>query len=206
MPNFDTPRPILVTLESASATCESPPVSAPTPLLRSVRLTPPSPRTLAAAEQTRVEYADGRLLVKGPKGGTVTSRATVVTRSIFTSSSGGFKVHGEPESPRSIAPARSANATTPPALATSRSKRRDRRISPPGWRCRRGPCLRPCANLTGSGAVRSARWTAPRRSREPTAAPGSATPSRDLRVIAANGPSPSTTRTRASLPRPPMAM
>jgi hypothetical protein len=67
MPTFDTPRPILVDLElgvgdvriaagdRADTTVEIRPTD------------PGKPSDVAAAEQTRVEYSDGRLLIRAPK-------------------------------------------------------------------------------------------------------------------------------------------
>ena len=67
MPNFDTPEPISVTLESASATCGSPRATAPTPSSRSARATKPTSPTCKAAEQVRVDFSGGTLQITGPK-------------------------------------------------------------------------------------------------------------------------------------------
>lgn len=68
MPSFDTPRPILVTLEIGVGDVRIA-ASERTDTVVEVRPTHPSKQgDMAAAEQTRVEYADGRLVIKAPKG------------------------------------------------------------------------------------------------------------------------------------------
>ena len=61
-PNRSRPRST-----SPSATSGSPPATAPTRSSRCARATRPTSEDVKAAEQTRVEYADGQLLVKAPK-------------------------------------------------------------------------------------------------------------------------------------------
>jgi hypothetical protein len=68
MPTFDTPEPISVTLEVGVGDIRIV-ASDRTDTIVDVRPSDPAKRSdVTAAEQTRVEYANGRLLVKGPKG------------------------------------------------------------------------------------------------------------------------------------------
>ena len=67
MPTFDTPEPISATIDLAIGDVR---ISAGDPGATLVELRPSDPSNeedLKAAEQTRVEYADERLLVKAPK-------------------------------------------------------------------------------------------------------------------------------------------
>jgi hypothetical protein len=67
MSHFDTPQPISVTLELRVADVRVA-ASERADTIVQVRPSDPSKRDdVAAAEHTRVEYADGRLLVKGPR-------------------------------------------------------------------------------------------------------------------------------------------
>ena len=68
MPLFDTPGPILVTVDIGVGDVR---ITATDRTDTSVEVRPSDPSKkadVAAAEQTRVEFSDGRLLVKGPKG------------------------------------------------------------------------------------------------------------------------------------------
>jgi hypothetical protein len=68
MPTFDTPSPILVTLEVGVGDVR---ITASDRNDTTVTVRPSDPdkkSDVVAAEQTRVEFADGRLLVKAPKG------------------------------------------------------------------------------------------------------------------------------------------
>ena len=68
MPRFDTPGPILVTVDIGVGDVRVTATNR-TDTFVEVRPTDPSKKAdAAAAEQTRVEFSDGRLLVKGPKG------------------------------------------------------------------------------------------------------------------------------------------
>ncbi len=68
MPTFDTPRPILVDLELGVGDVRIV-AGDRTDTTVEVRPTDPSkPSDVTAAEQTRVEYSDGRLLIRAPKG------------------------------------------------------------------------------------------------------------------------------------------
>jgi hypothetical protein len=68
MPRFDTPGPILVTVDIGVGDVRINATSR-TDTFVDVRPTDPSKKAdVAAAQQTRVEFSDGRLLVKGPKG------------------------------------------------------------------------------------------------------------------------------------------
>jgi hypothetical protein len=68
MPLFDTPGPILVTVDIGVGDVRITATNR-TDTLVEVRPSDPSKKTdVAAAEQTRVEFSDGRLLVKSPKG------------------------------------------------------------------------------------------------------------------------------------------
>jgi len=68
MPTFDTPEPISVTLEVGVGDIRIV-ASDRTDTVVDVRPSDPANRSdVTAAEQTRVEYANGRLLVKAPKG------------------------------------------------------------------------------------------------------------------------------------------
>jgi len=68
MPTFDTPEPISVTLEVGVGDIRIV-ASDRTDTIVDVRPSDPAKRSdVTAAEQTRVDYASGRLLVKAPKG------------------------------------------------------------------------------------------------------------------------------------------
>lgn len=68
MPTFDTPEPISVSLEIGVGDIRIV-ASDRTDTIVDVRPSDPAKRSdVTAAEQTRVEYANGRLLVKAPKG------------------------------------------------------------------------------------------------------------------------------------------
>ena len=68
MPTFETPDPILVTLELGVGDVRIK-ASDRGDTVVEIRPTDPAKKTdVAAAEQTRVEFADGRLLIKAPKG------------------------------------------------------------------------------------------------------------------------------------------
>ncbi len=68
MPTFDTPEPITVTLEVGMGDIQVVASDRPDTVV-DVRPSDPAKKSdVAAAEQTRVEYASGRLLVQGPKG------------------------------------------------------------------------------------------------------------------------------------------
>jgi DUF4097 and DUF4098 domain-containing protein YvlB len=68
MPTFETPRPILVDLELGVGDVR---ITAGDRIDTTVEVRPTDPTRksdVAAAEQTRVEYSDGRLLIRAPKG------------------------------------------------------------------------------------------------------------------------------------------
>ena len=67
MPTFDTPDRSRPRSMSPWATSGSAPATARTPSSTCARATRPTTRTSRRAELTRVEYANGQLLVKGPK-------------------------------------------------------------------------------------------------------------------------------------------
>ncbi|MEO8899254.1 MAG: DUF4097 family beta strand repeat-containing protein [Candidatus Dormibacter sp.] len=68
MPTFETPHPILIALELGVADVRLT-ASERTDTNVEVRPSDPAKKSdVAAAEQTRVEYADGRLLIRAPKG------------------------------------------------------------------------------------------------------------------------------------------
>ena len=68
MPTFETPEPIVVTVELGVGSLRIAAADL-TDTIVDVRPRDPSKRTdVVAAEQTRVEYANGRLLVRTPKG------------------------------------------------------------------------------------------------------------------------------------------
>lgn len=68
MPTFDTPEPISVTVELGVGDVRIV-ASDRTDTIVDVRPSDPAKKSdVTAAEQTRVEYASGRLLIKGPKG------------------------------------------------------------------------------------------------------------------------------------------
>ena len=68
MPSFDTPDPILVTLEIGVGDIRIT-ASDRTDTNVAVRPTDPARKSdIVAAEQTRVEFAEGRLLIRAPKG------------------------------------------------------------------------------------------------------------------------------------------
>ena len=68
MPTFDTPQPISVTLDVGMGDIQVV-ASDRTDTVVDVRPSDPAKKSdVTAAEQTRVEYASGRLLVKAPKG------------------------------------------------------------------------------------------------------------------------------------------
>ncbi len=68
MPTFQTPNPIPSTSSSASATSASTPPSAPTPLSRCCPAIRSKPGDVTAAEQTRVDLAGARLVIRGQRG------------------------------------------------------------------------------------------------------------------------------------------
>jgi DUF4097 and DUF4098 domain-containing protein YvlB len=96
MPTFDTPRPILVTLEIGVGDVRIA-AGERTDTVVEVRPTHPSKQgDLAAAEQTRVEYADGRLVIKGPKGWRrIISRDGADSIDVQIEIPAGSQVHGE---------------------------------------------------------------------------------------------------------------
>ena len=68
MPTFDTPEPITLTLDVGMGDIQVV-ASDRTDTVVDVRPSDPAKKSdVTAAEQTRVEYANGRLLVQGPKG------------------------------------------------------------------------------------------------------------------------------------------
>ena len=68
MPTFDTPDPILVTLEIGVGDVRIT-ASDRTNTTVAVRPTDPAKKgDVAAAEQTRVEFSEGSLLIRAPKG------------------------------------------------------------------------------------------------------------------------------------------
>ncbi|MEV4704423.1 DUF4097 family beta strand repeat-containing protein [Actinoplanes sp. NPDC049316] len=67
MPTFDTPRPITATLELIAADVRIAASDRPDTVVDVRPSNPASDSDVRAAEQTRVEYADGALLVKTPK-------------------------------------------------------------------------------------------------------------------------------------------
>jgi DUF4097 and DUF4098 domain-containing protein YvlB len=68
MPSFDTPQPISVTVELGVGDIRIVASDRPDTIVE-VRPTDPAEKSdVTAAQQTRVEYANGRLLIKAPKG------------------------------------------------------------------------------------------------------------------------------------------
>ena len=124
MPTYDTPSPISVTVELSvgDLTLEA---TDRTDTVVEVRPTNPDRKVdVEAAEQTRVEYAAGRLLVRAPKswkqyspwGG---SESVTVTIALPT----GSDVHCDSGSPRCARPDGWAASTTRRASARSCSTR-----------------------------------------------------------------------------------
>ena len=69
MPNFKTPQPISVHLElGAVGVIRLAASDRPDTTIEVRPANPASEADIAAAEQTRIEYSDGRLTIKGPKG------------------------------------------------------------------------------------------------------------------------------------------
>jgi hypothetical protein len=68
MPTFDTPQPISVTLELGVGDVRLAASDRGDTVVEVRPTDPAKPADVTAAEQTRVEYADGRLLVRAPKG------------------------------------------------------------------------------------------------------------------------------------------
>lgn len=68
MPTFDTPDPILVTLELEVADVRITASDRKDTDVSVLPSNPAKPADVTAAEQTRVEYSAGRLLIKAPKG------------------------------------------------------------------------------------------------------------------------------------------
>ncbi|MGA5298799.1 DUF4097 family beta strand repeat-containing protein [Nucisporomicrobium flavum] len=67
MPTFDTPQPITATLELVVADVRVAASDRPDTVVEVRPSNPASDHDVRAAEQTRIEYADGELLVKTPK-------------------------------------------------------------------------------------------------------------------------------------------
>src|SRR5262245_36930431 len=68
MPTFDTPEPISVTLELGVADIRVAATGRPDTVVDVQPSDPSKKADVAVAEQTRVEYANGTLLVRSPKG------------------------------------------------------------------------------------------------------------------------------------------
>src|SRR5580692_972386 len=68
MPTFDTPEPISVSLELAVGDIRIAATDRDDTVVEVRPSDPAKKADVTAAEQTRVEYVDGRLLVKAPKG------------------------------------------------------------------------------------------------------------------------------------------
>ncbi len=68
MPTFDTPQPITVTVELAVGDLTVTAADRRDTVVEVRPSDPAKPGDVEAAEQTRVEYADGVLLIRGPKG------------------------------------------------------------------------------------------------------------------------------------------
>ena len=134
MPTFDTPGPISVTVEFGVGDLR---VTATdrTDTRVDVRPTDPTKKTdVAAAEQTQVEYANGALLVKAPKGWRVIGpRKGSGSVDIAIEAPAGSQLHGSAGLAPSTAQAASVNATTTPASATSRLPRHPRSSSKRDW-------------------------------------------------------------------------
>ena len=163
---------------------------------------------MTAAEQTRVEYADGRLLGQGAEG-LASVHAVESDASRSTSRSRCRPARGSRArraSPRCAPSAVSANSASRPAPARSASTR-------PG-RSRSGPAPATSASSRPRAAPRSRRAPARsqigsvdgrRSSRTPTAIPGSVRSAGDLRASSANGKIAVDRRAPPSSRRPPTA-
>ena len=68
MPTFPTPGPIIVTLDIGVGDIRIAAGARSDTVVEIRASNPARPADVAAAEQTRVEYSDGHLLIKGPKG------------------------------------------------------------------------------------------------------------------------------------------
>jgi hypothetical protein len=68
MPTFDTPEPISVTVELGVGAIRLVAGDRPDTVVEVLPTNPSSKGDVSAAEQTSVEYANGRLVVKGPQG------------------------------------------------------------------------------------------------------------------------------------------
>lgn len=68
MPTFDTPQPISVTVDFGVGDLRVTATNRTDTVVEVRPTNPAKPSDVAAAEQTQVEYANGALLVKGPKG------------------------------------------------------------------------------------------------------------------------------------------
>ena len=128
MPNFDTPQPISVTLDVGMGDIQVV-ASDRTDTVVEVRPSDPATKSdVAAAEQTRVEYANGALLVKAPKGwrhsAPLGRRESIDVHDRAADGLAGARRRGGRR--RCAARARSASADSRPASATSSSTRRAR--------------------------------------------------------------------------------
>ena len=192
MPTFETPDPITSTSTSPSATVRITASDATRPSSRSAPATRPATSDVKMAEQTRVDYADGALMVKAPKPRPV---ALAQRRRLGSTSRSSCRpapdVHGDA----------GAGRRCTPRAALGDSRYQDR--------ARRDPARRRPATLrlnTGAGDITRRAGDRRRRghhrhgrlrigaverhrarSRTPTATPGSATAGGDLRVNSANG-------------------
>jgi hypothetical protein len=68
MPTFDTPNPIAVDLELGVGDVRIDATERPDTLVEVRPTDPGKPGDVTAAEQTRVDYAGGRLVIRGPRG------------------------------------------------------------------------------------------------------------------------------------------
>jgi hypothetical protein len=94
MPTFDTPEPISATLTLAMGDVRIGATDRTTTAIDVKPSDASNPEDVRAAEQTRVEYADRRLLVKPPKAGTWLSRSGGGSIDVTIELPAGSDVHG----------------------------------------------------------------------------------------------------------------
>ena len=201
MPTFDTPEPISVSLELGVGDIR---IAASDRSDTVVEVRPSDPANkgdVSAAEQTRVEYADGRLVVKAPKGWRQYSpRGGGESIDVEIALPAGSRLDGEAGvAAAALHAAASASSATRRGSARSTSTRRGpcRSAPAPATSASSGPSAGP-RSRPAPARFRSAASTGRQWSRTRTATPGSAT----LRATSARTPrtarSPSTGRGRRS--------
>ena len=176
MPVFDTPEPISVTVELGVGDLRIVTGDRADTVVEVRPSDPAKKGDVTAAEQTRVEYTGGRLLIKAPKSWRRYTPREAATRSTCRSSCRpAHSCEARPGWRRCAARVASASATTRPASAISSSTRRARCSSGPAlatspWN---GPPATP-RSPPGPARCGSTASTARRWSRTPTATSGSA--------------------------------